>query len=1330
MPRTFTTLLFVIAGMAGTSVAQDAAAAPVEFFEKRIRPVLAERCYRCHNSTDAARGGLALDHRTGLLKGGRSGPALVPGDSQRSLLLRVIRHEIDGQRMPAEDGKLDAKTIDDFAVWIDGGAHDPRDAPPSADDLRSALRWETIRDRRARWWSWQPLAKADPARPAIDTYIDRKLAAAGLEAAPQADRFTLIRRATYILTGLPPTPDEINAFVADQRPDAYERLIDRLLASSAFGERWARHWMDWVRYADSHGSEGDPAIPNAWRYRDYLIRALNADVSLAQLVREHVAGDLIENPRIDEATGIVESRIGAAQFRFVQHGFAPTDALEEQVRFIDNQIDVVTKAFMGLTVSCARCHDHKFDAISQKDFHALYSTLVTARPASISIDTDARRDHELASLRRLKAEIRRQLVESWLRRLRNPALATGWGDQAGKDALDDPLHPLHYWNHGLPGTPEVSWETSRARWKASVRRRRSRETSPRALLDDWIHHGRGVAQGKTPAGEFHIEPDGDAILSGVLPSGIYSHLLSDKHRGVLMTPRLVFDMKAIWVRVRGDGGAKVRYVVHGYPRGGTVYPIHTVNGGRERWVKFDLSYWNGESGYIEATTSPDGAVEGDHGAQRSWFGITDIVFVSRDDEDRRETPRDEIADHLTPLLGNDPESPGSEGRIAHHLAALRRCVRAFATGAMSDDEARFLDAHVRYGLLPSTLAELPDLRSLVESYRVLERSIPVPRRVPGAVEEPSFDQPLFVRGDHGKKGDPVPPRFLESLDPAPYDTDTPARIQLAEDLVDDGNPFTARVLANRTWHHLFGRGIVATTDNLGHLGTPPTHPDLLDQLAHRLKDADWSLKSLIREIVMSRAFRRGTGYADARDPDNRWLARFSTRRLEAEAIRDGLLATSGRLDRTAAGPPVGGHSPRRSVYVRVKRNDLDPFLSVFDAPAPHTTHGRRAATNVPAQSLTLLNGTFAAAQARAWAERILKDRSLTSDEQRLDAMFLQGLGRRPTEAERRAFRSFAEGIHADRVALSAQLERLDDERRRLESSLRDLVEPVRHRLLAALDPSAAPKGPEPMAAWEFDDDAEDALGNLHGKLVGTARIADGALVLDGRGHVITGPIGRPLRAKTLEAWVQLDGLGQRAGGVMTVESPGGDTFDSIVFAERTPRRWLAGSDFFHRTRDLRGSDEQQAHRRSVHVAITYAEDGTVTAYRNGVPYGRSYRSNGPVAFEADAKVVFGLRHSPANPSKRLRGRIHRARLYDRALTADEIAATSRGGGPWVSTRRILDAMTPEQRTERLDLQRRIAENRSTRAAIELPEGFGARPVDVWTDVALSFFNLKEFIYIR
>lgn len=269
-----------------------------------------------------------------------------------------------------------------------------------------------------------------------------------------------------------------------------------------------------------------------------------------------------------------------------------------------------------------------------------------------------------------------------------------------------------------------------------------------------------------------------------------------------------------------------------------------------------------------------------------------------------------------------------------------------------------------------------------------------------------------------------------------------------------------------------------------------------------------------------------------------------------------------------------------------------------------------------------------------------------------------------------------------------------------------------------------------MAAWEFDDDAEDALGNLHGKLVGTARIADGALVLDGRGHVITGPIGRPLRAKTLEAWVQLDGLGQRAGGVMTVESPGGDTFDSIVFAERTPRRWLAGSDFFHRTRDLRGSDEQQAHRRSVHVAITYAEDGTVTAYRNGVPYGRSYRSNGPVAFEADAKVVFGLRHSPANPSKRLRGRIHRARLYDRALTADEIAATSRGGGPWVSTRRILDAMTPEQRTERLDLQRRIAENRSTRAAIELPEGFGARPVDVWTDVALSFFNLKEFIYIR
>ncbi|MCA9209349.1 MAG: DUF1549 domain-containing protein, partial [Planctomycetales bacterium] len=315
------------------------AAARAEFFEQRIRPVLVEHCYECHNSNNANEGGLAVDFRDGLRKGGEQGPAIKPGDAKASLLLRAIQHADGAPRMPQGGPKLDARIVADFARWINDGAVDPRDQPPSAAELSAATSWEAVRERRMKWWSFQPIVKTpvpqgahDSDSPAWQTSaaarsdhpVDRFLAAGWREAKlpppNSADRETLLRRVTFALIGLPPSPEQVAAFKADTSDDAYARVVDQLLESPRFGERWARHWMDWLRYAESHGSEGDPAIPYAWRYRDYLIRAWNDDVPYNQLVREHLAGDLLASPRWNDELGIRESSLGLGHLRMVYHG--------------------------------------------------------------------------------------------------------------------------------------------------------------------------------------------------------------------------------------------------------------------------------------------------------------------------------------------------------------------------------------------------------------------------------------------------------------------------------------------------------------------------------------------------------------------------------------------------------------------------------------------------------------------------------------------------------------------------------------------------------------------------------------------------------------------------------------------------------------------------------------------------------------------------------------------------------------------------------------------------------------------------------------------------
>ena len=446
-------------GFTAVGLMADPTAEQVEFFEKNIRSVLAEHCYECHNSSDKAKGGLALDWQGGLAKGGDSGPVLVAGKPGSSRLLRVIRHEEKDLKMPKDGPRLSPVVIGNFEKWIAMGAPDPRTKQPTREDIAKATSWETIREQRKQWWSFQPVrllappkVKGDWAQTDIDKFIQAVWEAEGLSPSSDAEPQALLRRLSFIITGLPPAPGETESFVQEARTNsraAVESAIERLLASPHFGERWARHWMDWVRYAESLGSEGDPAIPNANQYRNYLIRALNADVPYDQLLREHIAGDLLPKPRLNMKLGLNESAIGPAHYRFVLQGFAPTDALDELVRTTENQIDVVSKAFLGLTVSCARCHNHKFDPISQEDYHAFYSIMTSCRPAMVNVDTPARQETNKAKLTGLKPRIRAVLAEQWLAETGTISEQILQPSAEWKKAIEgakDFKNPLHAWN--------------------------------------------------------------------------------------------------------------------------------------------------------------------------------------------------------------------------------------------------------------------------------------------------------------------------------------------------------------------------------------------------------------------------------------------------------------------------------------------------------------------------------------------------------------------------------------------------------------------------------------------------------------------------------------------------------------------------------------------------------------------------------------------------------------------------------------------------------------------------------------------------------------------
>jgi hypothetical protein len=904
------------------------------FFETKIRPVLAENCSKCHGVAKQ-KGMLRLDSRAGLLKGGDSGPALVPGNPERSLLIKALSYRDPDLQMPPR-GKLPEQQLASIRTWIEKGAPWPEErtrqksAGPAKFDLKE----------RSKHWSLQPLRPVvlppvknrSWSQSPIDQLILAKLEASGLAPAPAADRRTLLRRVTFDLIGLPPTPAEMDAFLADRSPQAFARVVDRLLASPHYGERWGRHWLDLVRYAETAGHEFDFELPDAYRYRDYIIRAFNADLPYDQLVTEHIAGDRLDHPRRHPEEHFNESVLGTGFWHLHESRHSPVDVRIDQADRLDNQVDVFAKTFLGLTVACARCHDHKFDAISTRDYYALYGYLESSRYDRAFIDDPAPLRAKIWEFKQLQ----RQILALTFR-------------AGGVRPLSQP-GPMRLMPPALNATTIADFRSG--------------------SFQNWFVSGEAFGDGPSKPGAALLQADARRPIKTFVPAGLaHSGLVSGRLQGVMRSPTFVLDRRHLHYRTLGLGG-RIRLVIDGYQLirepiyGGLEVIVHS--GDHLRWITQDVSMWQGHRAYIELVDDGPG-----------YLGVEQILSN----------------DGAPPAVEETPTLPGPE---------------------ISE-------------------AAVPQVKHLLEQYRRFEADLGTPRRALALTDGTPVDECVFLRGNPKLLGERVPRRFLEVFggtnEKAPPRAS--GRRELARRLVDPAaTPILPRVLVNRLWQHHFGRGIVASPDDFGVLGQAPTHPELLDFLATELVRQGWSLKKMHRLMLLSSTYQmasRAEPMTEARDPQNKLLHRMPLQRLEAEAIRDSLLAVSGRLDGTMFGPSVPPHltafmvgrgrpeasgpldgAGRRSIYQNVRRNFLMPFFLAFDYPTPFSTRGRRDSSNVPAQALTLMNNPFLLEQADLWARHLLAEKSLSTSE-RIERMYLRALGRRPAEVEISDIQAFLDG---------------------------------------------------------------------------------------------------------------------------------------------------------------------------------------------------------------------------------------------------------------------------------------------------------------------------------
>ena len=933
-------------------------------FNQHIRPILSSNCYVCHGPDISTReAGLRLDLRDSAIVILESGvAAVVPGDHASSELIRRISTTNEDDRMPPAAMK---KTLSENEIallkrWIDQGAE-----------------WK-------KHWSFEPVTAPIPPsvfkRKFIDNDVDRfivkRLEQEGIKPAPRTAKESLIRRLSFVLTGLPPTPEGVEAFVRDTSPDAYEKLVDRMLASPHFGERWARHWMDVVRYADTKGHEFDYPVVGAWQYRDYLIRAFNQDVPYDQMLTEHLAGDLLTDPRMHEEKGFNESVLATAFFALGEGKHSPVDLTIDEAERINNIIDVTSKTFQGLTVSCAQCHDHKFDPIPTADYYSWYGIVKSTRFGLHAANEDAQVQDLVGELEALHIKLKKQVADQWKKEVKSE---------------DSPLRVSVL--QPVPGLSDVLAQYGDSTVAYALGDFKG------GTFDGWTTSGSAFGR-KPVGGDILVDSVGTIVsLGGTRAS---SSGVSRKLMGSLRSPDFRIEHDYITVRAAGMKSV-MRVVIDNFQL--IRYPIY---GGLEQELEsdevkdylIDVAMWKGRPAYIEFLPAWDRG-EQFYADSSSYIEVEHVYAHS---------------DVLKEVSVSKSNSFLSMVDPAEALSALERWGRGESTSA----DIHVLNALLRRGTLSATA---PEVTRLVEEITEINSALPDPDLIGGVVDGIGTDHPVFVRGSiQTPSAEAVPRRALTvyNEEQAPFNAKGSGRLEWAASMTDSANPLTARVMVNRIWHHVFGRGLVETVDNFGVQGKMPTHPELLDYLATQFVEEGWSVKAIVRDMVLSQAFQRSVEASEesrARDPENLLLQHYPMRRLEAEAIRDAMLSVSGRLNtrmygegvpvylspfmtgrgRPRTSGPIDGEG-RRSIYIGLRRNFLPPMMLTFDMPIPFTTFGKRNTSTVPAQSLTLLNDPFVENQAEHWALELASLKELDAS-QRIEIMYRTAFSREANEEE-------------------------------------------------------------------------------------------------------------------------------------------------------------------------------------------------------------------------------------------------------------------------------------------------------------------------------------------
>jgi mono/diheme cytochrome c family protein len=993
MKSRFTLLpLTGLLGLLGGMFAAQAASAD---FARDIQPLLADRCFSCHGEKKQE-SGLRLDRRADALKGGDHGPAVVPGKPAQSVLLQAVTGtHAEVAKMPKKGEALTADQIASLRTWIEQGATWPETQTAKADAKDPT-----------KHWAFQAIKRPEPpklgsktrklARSPIDQFVFQRLEQEQLAPSPEADRVTLIRRLSLDLTGLPPTPEEVDAFVADKSPNAYEKVVERLLESPHYGEKWARHWLDAARYADSNGFEKD-RTRSIWPWRDWVIHAFNADKPFDQFTIEQLAGDLVADSKRDARSADLRVATGFLRNSMVnmEGGIEPE---KFRVETIIDRVDAVGRTWLGLTVACAQCHNHKYDPISQKEYYQFYDFLNQDVEPKLDVpaaETQAKRDAIVAAAKAIEDKLLADPAvaakfDGWLRSVERVPVV--WQPLDAKEWHSTPMKFEKQEDFSLLGGGDV-YNSSVIRVWVDLP-----QTNLTGFRLEALNHGNLPNNGPG------LDGNGDFLVAEFSVEVTPLRELAAPNAGatnfVATTNQVMFTRALADVEPAGlSAGMMIDGVV---TNGGWGAAFTKGRRNQERRAVFQaeqaVGFEGGSRLLITVNSKPGGGLNNSSDKVSSFvLGRLRLSFTTNSGA----LPVDPLSEKQRGLL-----AAAQAGEVAARQELFR--VFLFQEPSLAESARQWDDAWKDWPAAENSTLALQ-------------------------LREPRRDTKIFKRGDWQKPTVSVTADVPAILNPLPEDAPR-NRLGLAQWLVSRENPLTARVLVNRVWMHYFGTGLVLTPEDFGVRSDPPSHPELLDWLASEFVEPQfklqgtkarvpgWSLKQLQRLIVNSATYRQSSRVTPElleRDPYNRLLARGPRVRVDGEAVQDIALRAAGLLSPKIGGPSVfpplpdgvmslaygpipwnvseGDDRYRRAMYTFWKRSVPHPTMLTFDAPAAEQSCVRRVRSNTPLQALVTLNEPTFNQAARWLAWRALA--AAGNDAERATWAFRQCVSRKPSAQE-------------------------------------------------------------------------------------------------------------------------------------------------------------------------------------------------------------------------------------------------------------------------------------------------------------------------------------------